>query len=323
MSLPGWPEEPDFWSPGDPPPSGHATSRAAPGRGGTEDGLDSTAAHDDVRRRAAPPRDNPRRLRILAMVIIALVVLAAAAVLLRAPWRSAETTAAPDPARVAVGPSPDAPGVRSPEDAVAPAPTIRALVQLAALQVRGRAPLTGYDREQFGQAWADVDRNGCDTRNDILRRDLDEVEIRPGTNGCLVLTGSLVDPYSGTTIDFVRGQDTSALVQVDHVVALADAWQSGAQRWDLERRTAFANDPLNLLAVDGGLNQQKRASNAASWLPPDRGSWCGYASQQIAVKHAYGLSVTSAERDALERAARRCPSDVLLAPPGPVPLGRR
>lgn len=197
----------------------------------------------------------------------------------------------------------------------------RALDELATLEVKGRAPLTGYTRDLFGEAWADMDRNGCDTRNDILRRDLAGETLKPSTHGCVVLTGVLLDPYSGRRIDFVRGELTSPLVQIDHVVALADAWRSGAQSWAFEKRQRFANDPLNLLAVDGALNQQKGSSNAASWLPPDRGAWCGYASQQIAVKAAYGLWVTQAEHDALQRAAARCTRDTLLAQAGPVPLG--
>src|SRR5665647_3502229 len=78
-----------------------------------------------------------------------------------------------------------------------------ALSVLATLAVKGRAPKTGYDRALFGQAWADVDRNGCDTRNDVLRRDLTTYVLKSGTNGCLVLSGALHDPYSGTTIAFV------------------------------------------------------------------------------------------------------------------------
>lgn len=234
--------------------------------------------------------------------------------------------AGPDGANRSVAPSLNgssgAAGATGPGADGGPTPVAtRALEQLELLQVRGRAPLTGYDRDLFGQAWADTDRNGCDTRNDILRRDLQGEEIKPGTFGCLVLTGTLVDPYSGETISFVRGQETSTAVQVDHVVSLADAWQSGAHAWGLELRTKFANDPLNLLAVDGGLNQQKGASNAASWLPPDRDAWCGFASQQIAVKLAYALSVTPSERNALHRAAMRCEEDGLLVRGGPVPLG--
>lgn len=176
---------------------------------------------------------------------------------------------------------------------------------LAALPVKGRAPRTGYDREEFGARWADVDRNGCDTRNDVLHRDLDEITTEPGTRGCVVLTGVLEDPYTGTTIDFERGE-RSAEVQIDHVVALSDAWQKGAQGWTREVRTAFANDPANLQAVDGPTNQQKGAGDAATWLPPNTGYRCVYALRQISVKSAYGLWVTAAERDALERQLGRC-----------------
>ena len=176
---------------------------------------------------------------------------------------------------------------------------------LAALPVKGRAPRTGYDRDEFGAAWADVDRNGCDTRNDVLHRDLDEVTTKPGTRECVVLTGVLDDPYTGTTIDFERGE-RSAEVQIDHVVALSDAWQKGAQGWTREVRTAFANDPANLQAVDGPTNQQKGAGDAATWLPPNTGYRCVYALRQISVKAAYGLWVTAAERHALERQLDRC-----------------
>ena len=176
---------------------------------------------------------------------------------------------------------------------------------LAALPVKGRAPRTGYDRDEFGAAWADVDRNGCDTRNDVLHRDLDEVTTKPGTRECVVLTGVLEDPYTGTTIDFERGE-RSAEVQIDHVVALSDAWQKGAQGWTREVRTAFANDPANLQAVDGPTNQQKGAGDAATWLPPNAGYRCVYALRQISVKSAYGLWVTAAERDALGRQLDRC-----------------
>lgn len=176
---------------------------------------------------------------------------------------------------------------------------------LDALDVKGRAPRTGYDRDEFGQRWADVDRNGCDTRNDVLRRDLTDVTLDPATRGCVVLSGTLDDPYTGETLDFERGE-RSAEVQIDHVVALSDAWQKGAQQWTRERRTEFANDPANLLAVDGPSNQRKGAGDAATWLPPDAGYRCVYALRQITVKAAYGLWVTRAEHDALDRELGRC-----------------
>jgi len=186
-----------------------------------------------------------------------------------------------------------------------------ALAALVTLAARGRAPKTGYDRALFGQAWADVDRNGCDTRNDVLRRDLTAYVLKPGTNGCLVLSGALHDPFTGTTIAFVRGQSTSSAVQIDHVVPLSDAWQKGAQQWSTPRRTAFANDLLNLLAVDGLTNQRKSDGDAATWLPPNKAYRCPYAARQIAVKAKYGLWVTSAERDALARILAACPSQTL------------
>lgn len=184
----------------------------------------------------------------------------------------------------------------------------RAKTLLAQLPVKGRAPMTGYDRDRFGQAWADVDRNGCDTRNDVLRRDLTAIVVKPGTQGCLVLSGVLHDPYGGSTISFVRGVGTSSEVQIDHVVALADAWQTGAQQWPEDKRLRFANDPRELLAVSGPLNAQKGSSDAASWLPPSRPFRCEYVARQVTVKAAYGLWVTRAERDAIARVLARCAS---------------
>jgi uncharacterized protein DUF1524/excalibur calcium-binding domain-containing protein len=195
-----------------------------------------------------------------------------------------------------------------------------ALAALAALPVKGRAPRTGYQRELFGQAWSDVDRNGCDTRNDVLRRDLTAYVVRTGTRGCLVLRGTLHDPYTGTTIAFLRGQSTSGRVQIDHVVALSDAWQKGAQQLSYERRTAFANDPLNLLAVDGPTNQRKGDGDAATWLPPQRAYRCAYVARQVAVKQRYRLWVTAAEREAITRVLRSCTGQALPVTRA-IPLG--
>ena len=197
-----------------------------------------------------------------------------------------------------------------------------ALAALATLKVKGRAPKTGYDRALFGQAWADVDRNGCDTRNDVLRRDLSSFVLKSGTHGCLVLSGTLHDPYTGTAIVFFRGRSTSVRVQIDHVVALSDAWQKGAQQWSTSRRTAYANDSLNLLAVDGPTNGRKSDGDAATWLPPNKAYRCSYAARQVAVKATYGLWVTSAESDALARILATCPSQILPAA-GAFVLGTR
>ncbi|PTT58904.1 deoxyribonuclease [Arthrobacter sp. HMWF013] len=165
---------------------------------------------------------------------------------------------------------------------------------MATIAVKGRAPKTGYSREQFGQAWADVDRNGCDTRNDILKRDLTAITYTNST-ACKVQTGTLNDLYTGKTINFVRGDKTSSAVQIDHLVPLSEAWQKGAQQWDEKTRTAFSNDPRNLRAVDGPSNSSKGDSDLASWLPKNRGHWCTYVSEIVHVKATYGVWMTEAE----------------------------
>lgn len=184
---------------------------------------------------------------------------------------------------------------------------------LERLPVKGRAPKTGYSRDAFGQRWADVDRNGCDTRNDILARDLTDVEYRPGTHDCVVLSGTLNDPYTGQVIAFQRGNDTSRAVQIDHVVAMSNAWQTGAQQLDDATRERFANDPLNLLAVDGGANQQKGDGDAATWLPSNKSFRCQYVARQIAVKLRYSLWTTAPEKEAMQRILGGCAGEPLPA----------
>ena len=177
-----------------------------------------------------------------------------------------------------------------------------ALAQLAGLEEKGRAPKTDYDRDLFG--WRDdMDRNGCDTRNDVLRRDLTAITLKGGTDGCVVQRGTLDSPYSGETIDFDRSDST---VDIDHVVALSDAWQTGAASWAEQTMREFANDPLNLLAVDSGLNRQKGDGDAATWLPPKKDYRCEYVARQIAVKDKYELWVKPAEADAMERVLDGC-----------------
>lgn len=165
--------------------------------------------------------------------------------------------------------------------------------------MKGRAPKTGYTRDEFGPAWADTDHNGCDTRNDILARDLANETFKPGTRNCVVAEGTLADKYTGTTINFVRGQDTSSDVQIDHIVPLSDAWQKGAQQLTAGKRKELANDPLNLMAADGPTNAAKGDKDAATWLPPNKAFRCEYVARQTAVKAKYQLWVTRAERDAI------------------------
>jgi hypothetical protein len=226
---------------------------------------------------------------VLLAALVAMLVAAGCSVLPSAPpW-------SPLPADVPVGPSTGS----------------TAAAALAALPVKGRAPKSGYERNRFGQRWADIDRNGCDQRNDVLARDLAAATFEPGTRDCVVRTGVLADPYTGTTVTFVRGQDTSDDVPIDHVVALSDAWQKGAQQLTAEQRERLANDPLNLQATTQAANSAKGDADAATWLPPVRAYRCTYVARQVAVKAAYGLWVTPAERDAMARVLDRCPDTPL------------
>ena len=178
-----------------------------------------------------------------------------------------------------------------PYDAFASSPKATSI--LAKLVVKGRAAKTGYDRKLFSDGWGQIDN--CDTRNYILARDLINITWR-SSPACTVATGVLNDPYTGQVIHFVRGVGTSNAVQIDHVVAVSDAWQKGAQQLTSYSRYNFYNDPLNLLAVDGPTNGAKSDSDAASWLPPRKAFRCSYVARQIAVKYKYRLWVTSAEK---------------------------
>lgn len=186
------------------------------------------------------------------------------------------------------------------------APTGNAASALAQLAVKGRAPKTGYARTQFGDGWAS--QAGCDTRNIILHRDLINVVEN---SKCQVVSGTLNDPYTGKIIPFSRGEASSAAVQIDHVVALSNAWQTGAGQLTPEVRQQLANDPLELLAVDGPANQQKSDGDAATWLPSNKAFRCQYVARQVAVKTKYHLWVTSAEKDAITRVLAVCPGQTL------------
>jgi hypothetical protein len=183
-----------------------------------------------------------------------------------------------------------------------------AMAVLETLPVKGRAPKTGYSRDAFGQRWADVDRNGCDTRNDILKRDMTSIVYKAKTRNCVVLSGTLIDKYSGESINFVRGEVSSMEVQIDHVVALSNSWQTGAFKLSLAQRTALANDPLNLFAVKGRLNSQKSDGDAATWLPPLKSFRCAFVAQQIAVKAKYSLWVVPPEKAAMLAILAQCPT---------------
>lgn len=177
---------------------------------------------------------------------------------------------------------------------------------LSQLPVKGRAPKTGYSREQFSSGWDSVET--CDVRNLVLARDMTDITLV--TNTCKVASGILKDPYTDNTIYFERGQNTSD-VQIDHVVALSDAWQKGAQALNPETRHAFANDLLNLLSVDGSANQQKADGDAATWLPKNKSYRCSYVARQIAVKYKYSLWVTESEKLAMSRVLEKCPNQTI------------
>lgn len=177
---------------------------------------------------------------------------------------------------------------------------------LESLPVKGRAPKTGYSRAQFSNGWAQ--QGGCSVRNIILQRDLKGVKLN---EQCQVEQGTLDDPYTAKTIEFVRGAQTSADVQIDHVVALSNAWQTGAQQLSAEQRHAFSNDPLNLIATQGAANQQKGDGDAATWLPSNRGFRCEYVARQIAVKKAYSLWLVPPEAVAMKQVLSRCPTQAM------------
>ena len=187
-----------------------------------------------------------------------------------------------------------------------------AMAVLSKLPVRGRAPKTGYNRDKFGAAWSDdvadpSGHNGCDQRSDILRRDLNPVTIKAGTHGCVPATGILHDPYTGKVIQFIRGASTSTAVQIDHIAAISNLWQTGAQQLTQLERQNLAGDPLELIAVDGPTNEAKGDGDAATWLPPNKTFRCSYVNRQIAVKAKYHLWVTASEKSAMLKVLNSCP----------------
>lgn len=255
-----------------------------------------------------------RGARAVAAVLgaaIGAVMLAACAVPAE-PTTTAQEADVASPAPDASSPAPAAsPSTASSTTATASsAPSYgTAYAAALALTVKGRAPKTGYARELFGSGWVDVDRNGCDTRNDMLRLRLTGAVT---SGACTVLAGDLDDPFTGEVIRFEKGGASE--VDIDHMVALSDAWQKGAAQWPFAKRVAFANDPLNLEPVDAGENRAKGDGDAATWLPPAAGFRCEYVARQIAVKTKYEVWVTQAELDAMLRVLDACPTQEL---PGP------
>ncbi len=194
-----------------------------------------------------------------------------------------------------------------------------ALEALENLPLRTDAPATAYSRAGFGEGWTDVDGNGCDTGNDVLRRDLTAVTLKRGSRGCIVASGRLLDKYAGRTAAF-RPETRS--VAIDFVVPLVDAWAGGASTWTPEQRTAFVNDPANLSAVQTATTAKKRSRDASGWLPPSVAYRCTYAARQIGVKATYLLSVSAAERSTLRKVLADCPDQRLPAGARSLPASR-
>ncbi|MBQ3296526.1 HNH endonuclease [Candidatus Saccharibacteria bacterium] len=178
---------------------------------------------------------------------------------------------------------------------------------LAKLEVKGRAPKTDYSREQFYNGWPTVE--GCSLRQKIIKREFGESAV---LDGCNVVAGEYEEPYTGEHKVFTGRSQISSGVQIDHVVALSDAWQKGAQNLTAEERYSIATDPLNLLAVDGPANQQKSDGDAATWLPPNKKFRCQYVARQVSVKYKYGLWVTEAESQAIDRVLENCPQELAV-----------
>ncbi|WP_020105562.1 HNH endonuclease family protein [Nocardia sp. 348MFTsu5.1] len=184
------------------------------------------------------------------------------------------------------------------------------LALIPALAARPDPP--DYDRSAFGAAWTDDtdaggSGNGCDTRNDILDRDLrDKTFAAVDSCARAVATGEFRSPYSGAWITFRRGQGTGAKVQIDHIVPLSFAWDMGARLWNPAVRQRFANDPANLVAVDGDANQDKSDKQPSQWMPANKGFHCQYAAQFVVVMRTYGLYLDAPSVPVLRSALRRC-----------------
>jgi len=178
-----------------------------------------------------------------------------------------------------------------------------ALDLLAQIPAAGTAPVQPYERDEFGQRWADLDRNGCDTRNDMLQRDLVDIVFKPNTNDCVVLRGTLDDPYTGETVTFIRVSEGYQPTQVDHLIPLSVAWSTGASEWSADKRLQLANDPSNLQVTTA--NQVKNDSTPSQWMPVASYA-CEYSTRYVQVAHAYELAISEADRAALTITLAHC-----------------
>jgi hypothetical protein len=238
-------------------------------------------------RRRVPPRPGATRIAWAAAALLISIVSYGVG------SRIAHTEPAPSPGGAATG-----------------ADISRLLASLSVVDTLADAP--GYDRKcnpgrgcVFGPAWTDDyngpgGHDGCGTRDQILARQLHDVEYKPRTHNCVVVAGVLdPDPYTGQRIAFTKQRASD--IQVDHVVPLAAAWRMGASAWTIEQRTSFANDiDANLIAVEGKVNGSKSDQTIGEWLPPNTAFHCQYVTRFLVVASKYGLSITTADA----RAAR-------------------
>ena len=305
--LPGWYPDPD--------------------RPGRERLWDGQAWTHHLRRSAGRGRFSPRTIGLAVgggvlglLVIIVGLVASGSDRGLSGAARSSTTPASS-------GPAPATSAVSTPT--AKPTPEGRPGTALAAaqkLQVKKATTKQRYSRQRFGDRWSDVDHNACDQRNDVLRRDLRKLHTVPDTGGCVLAKGRLTSPYSGKRVTLVRSQSGASAVEIDHVVSLRDAWRTGAQHWTAGKRAKFANDFLNLVAVDATSSERKHNGNAAAWLPPRESYRCAYVARQVAVKRTYRLWVTPAEQAAMVDVLSACPDKVLpkeksTKVPRPQPIG--
>lgn len=191
------------------------------------------------------------------------------------------------------------------ENAKIPPNSLLATEVLEKLQVKGRAPKTGYARTEFYSGWPDVE--GCSLRQRIIKR---EVGASAKLDGCDVVAGTFTEPYTGEIRHYTTKSEFAKHIQIDHIVALSDAWQKGAQYLPKETRYQIATDPLNLVAADGPANMQKGDADAATWLPANKAFRCEYVARQISVKYKYALWVTDAEKSAMAAVLVPCPSQI-------------
>lgn len=193
----------------------------------------------------------------------------------------------------------------SPTETTAGPLTVEADDALAELEqlVIAEAERITYDVADFGSPWIDIDHNGCDTRNDMLRRDLEDITTKPGTDECVILTGTLIDLYTGEEVPFERVSEGYQPVQIDHLYPRKLAAQHGALDLTEEQRIQFANDPLNLQSTTA--NQEKGDSGPSEWMPTERYQ-CEYAGRFVAVAAKYSLSISQADHAALDRTLTSC-----------------